>query len=171
MKKIITVIMTILLVFSLAACSGGSGGSGGKPEPKDPYENYNKYEFDDIAVYIPKEITVSKSSIENYQYCLDSNHLAVFGNNLAGSTVRELGYDLNDLEPLLKFAMPGYEFTKSEFGYYTLYDNADAGFSYAYVAVAANDTLYEMNIACKLEEKDTYGAVVKDIAEKIQEKK
>lgn len=165
MKRIITVLMALLLVISLGACSGGN------TTPKDPYENYNKYEFDDIVVYVPKEVTVSESKIDNYSYCLDSNHLAVFGNSLDGESVRNIGYDLADLKPLLEYAMPGYEFTRTDHGYYTMYDNAEAGFSYAYVALAANDKLYEMNIACKLDEKDTYLNILKDIAINIQEKK
>ena len=168
MKRIITLLLAMLMVMALAGCSGGSNTP---VEPKDPYENYNKYEFDDIVVYVPKDVTVAESTLDNYKYCLDSDHLAIFGTNMEGSTIKELGFDLTDMEAILKAGMPDYEFTKTDYGYYTLYDNESAGFSYAYVALAANGKFYEMNIACKLDEKDTYGQTLIDIATKIQEKK
>ncbi len=133
-------IAAVLAVFMLAGCSNDSSGS--------KIEDYNEYTYENLTLLIPKELNMEEAELDEYDWVLDGDKLAVFTNRFMKSDLKEQGFE--NAEQVFQEVFPDQEYEISNGYRYFLYTNTgDDGMEYRYLYALLEDNVYywDFNLA------------------------
>lgn len=150
MKKLFTVLLIGILSVSLFSC-----------KQKDPLADYSLYEFEGLKIYVPKDIKLEETTVEQFKKAWAVDDFIVFADNTDKSQVEALELSEEEFTNLVFGENPKTDLKNCS---YTTYTNA--GFFYTYALFEGESLYYDLNLACREEDAEKYKDIMLDILDK-----
>ncbi len=169
MKKILTVVLAALMIFSFAAC-GSSGNGGGSDSDK----NLKTYSVAGLTIQMEKGLV--QSSLSGFDVFLSGDNFAMTGEKETAEEFESVGYDVNSLSEedyaALVAEVNGFDgFTKNANGrfVYTLFDSVDGDDYFYYITLRkGSDCFWMINFFCEEDDAEEYEPKFEQWAETIE---
>ena len=155
MKKIISVILSVLTCAGMSGCANKQA------------ENYDTFTFKELTFQIPKELKLEEMEVEEFSYSIGSDEFMLLADYITLEEIQANGWSLKDLEyTIFK------DQEKQEIGGYPtfFYKNTADGdeFFYSYTEVALDQGVYDVHMTCYAEDEEKMRGYMEDIISRIK---
>ncbi len=161
MKKIIHILLVALLMTSLFACSKK------EETPVDPLADYDKFTYETLEIYMPKKIMARETTLDDFEYAIDSSTVAVFIKSLAKADLSNSSYTLDELKAMVFEGQDVKYINEIPYFTYTNLGSDNVEYFYVYAMLEDADRVWDFHQACRASDKEEYEEVMLDVLSKL----
>jgi len=161
MKKLMHILLVALLMTSLFACSKK------EETPVDPLADYDKFTYETLEIYIPKKVLAQETTLDDFEYALDSSSMAVFIKSLAKSDLANTNYTLDELKAMVFEGQDVKYVNDIPYFTYTNLGTDNVEYFYVYAMLEDADRVWDFHQACRADEAEEYRDIMLDVISKV----